>query len=173
MDPCTKMKYWNHFRQQTKFSHSCSITTMPVMMVWHNLLSKQEAKFSINEGIIKLGNVLLTSQGLSELQKGKASPNIQRKVSLVKCSYYLLCSDHIVESSENWLLNISMNRQLIVAGIHVHECYSVHWVFVWILDVVSHFLFLLSLVGMEAPVAYYNNRHLLMIQFVQKFRITR
>jgi len=23
-------------------------------------------------------------------------------------------------------------------------------------------------VGMEAPVAYYNNRHLLMIQFVQK-----
>jgi len=60
------------------------------------LLSKLEAKFAIKRGIIKLGNVLVINQGLSELQRGEASPNLQRKVSLVKCRYYLLCSDHII-----------------------------------------------------------------------------
>jgi len=38
---------------------------------------------------------------------------------------------------------------------------------VTVLDAVSQSLFLLFLVGMEAPVAYY---HLLMIQFVKKLR---
>ena len=91
------------------------------------MLSKLEAKFAIDRGIIKLGNVLVTIQGLSELQRGKASPNLQRKMSLVKCSYYIIDYAVIISfvSSENWLLSISM-RQLIVAGIHVHECYSVH-----------------------------------------------
>jgi len=121
-----------------------------------------------NTGISSLGMHWWLAKLLSEIYRVKASPNLQRKVSLVQCSYY--CYAVIIQfvSSDIWLLSSGMNRQLSVAGIPIHECFSVHWVFVWILDVVSHFLFLLSLVGMGAPVAYYNNRHLLMIQFVQK-----
>ena len=164
------MKYWNHFRQQIKFSHSCSIIRLPEMMVWHNLLSKLEAKFAINRGIIRLGDVLVTNQGLSEPQREKTSPNLQRKVSLVKCIatiYYAVITSFV--SSGSWLLSISMNRQLIVAGIHIHQGYT----FMSAIEFIEYCLYehLMqyhkSLVGMEAPVAYYNNKHLL-IQYVQK-----
>ena len=60
---------------------------------------------------------------LSELHRVKGFPDL-RNTSLVHYTIYYIGIIYFV-SSDIWLLSSGINRQLIVAGIHIYQCYSV------------------------------------------------
>jgi len=81
------------------------------------------SKISTYQGMFKLGNALVTNQDLSELHRVNGFPDL-RNVLLVHCTVYYIGIIYFV-FSDIWLLSSGINRQLIVAGIHIYECYSV------------------------------------------------
>ena len=105
--PRTKMKYWTTLgtNQTLRAKLGCQR-----MMVWHNFCLKWKQNFCLPRNV-------------QAWHKAKGFPDL-RNVSLVHRTIYYIGIIYFV-SSDIWLLSSGINRQLIVAGIHIYKCYSV------------------------------------------------